>query len=353
MKLDLQSVLEQRKQSPKIKTDHILPVPWINYRDTYDKAFADISPTKVDYLAIAAGNSFSSTVIEKNLLGDDAVYYDFTGPGRKVILTLYHQWYHFLLDTLVYIYQAWKDDPSTHFILIKDLNQGKYFTEHLIPFLDKFLEHFNITNVSFIEREVFNKRPILKINNYYYKKLDFGSDVYWLCNQFISEMYPYDDIEPFRKVYISRRKNYVKPTDEEGFVTEGFDTSRVGDEKAVEDYFIKYGWEIMYAEDFDTVESQIKYMREAKYLMGASSAGLINACFMKPGTNVVELLTTIAMWQDGGRPTDQRAEFHVLYTVMCWSLSLFHASIPNVKNELALFEFIESNEHAKELVQNT
>jgi capsular polysaccharide biosynthesis protein len=166
-------------------------------------------------------------------------------------------------------------------------------------------------------------------------------------------MYPCDDAEPFRKVYISRRKNYVKPTNEEGFVEEGFDTSRVGNEEAVEEYLKKYNWEIMYAEDFESVEDQVKYLRETKYLMGASSAGLINACFMKPGTNVIELLTTIAMWQAGGKLTEQRAEFHVLYTVMCWSLSIFHASIPNIKNEAALFEFIERNKHAKELVQNT
>lgn len=353
MKLELQSVLEQQKRNNRIKTDNILPVPWIDYKDTYNKAFAEIDPNKVDYLMVSAGNSFSSKVIDKNLIDNESEIYDFVGSDRKVVLTLYHQWYHFLLDTLVYVYQAWLDNSDTKFIFVKDIKQMDYFEEKLMPFLYKFLQHFNITNYHFLEREVFEKRPILKINNYYYKKLDFGSDIYWMCNKFIKEMYPYDDADPFRKVYISRRKNYVKPTTEEGFVAEGFDTSRVGDEQKVEEYLKKYNWEIMYAEDFDSIEDQIKYLREAKYLMGASSAGLINACFMKPGTNVVELLTTIAMWQDGGKLTQQRAEFHVLYTVMCWSLSLFHASIPNVKNEEALFEFIESNRHAKELVQNT
>jgi hypothetical protein len=350
MKLELQSVLEQRRQNNKLKTDNILPVPWVEFKDTYEKAFAEIDPYKTDYLAISAGNSFSSKVKGQNELDDQSVIYDFAGPGKKVVLTLYHQWYHFLLDTLVYVYQAWKYDKDIKFIFIEDLKHSQYFEEKLMPFLLKFLNHFNITNYSFIKREAFQKNPVLLINNYYYEKLEFGSDIYWMCNEFIKDMYPDDDAEPFRKVYISRRKNYVKRSDDQGFVQqEGFDVSRVGNEEAVEDYFKKYNWEIMYPEDFDSIDDQVKYLRETKYLMGASSAGLINACFMKPGTNLVELLTTIHMLKAG----EHQTQFHVLYTVMCWSLSIFHASIPNIKNELALFEFIESNKHAKELIQNT
>ena len=83
MKLELQSVLEQRRQNNKLKTDNILPVPWVEFKDTYEKAFAEIDPYKTDYLAISAGNSFSSKVC----LSEENIFF----LSFKVFKNIYQQ----------------------------------------------------------------------------------------------------------------------------------------------------------------------------------------------------------------------------------------------------------------------
>lgn len=354
MKQELQNVLVQRKRSNRLKTDNMLPVPWVEYTDTYNKAFETINPDQIINLRISPGNIFDSKDVTSDMHREayqNANIFEYPGDNRKVILNLYHQWYHLILDTMVYVYQAWLDDPKTQFVFVEDLNHSDYWKNHLFPFFLKFLDHLGITDFDVIPRESASKIGIIKTKNAYYKKLAFGTDLYFMCNEYIRSMYPLDDKEPFRKAYISRRKNYVKPQEDDGFVDQKtFDVSRVGNEEKVEEYLKSFGWEIVYPEDFTTIDEQVAYMREVKYLMGASSAGLINACFMKPGGTVIELLTTIEMWDKTGPLNTQ---FHVLYTVMCWALSQLHVSIPNVKNEEALFDFIEKNQYARQIVQNT
>lgn len=88
---------------------------------------------------------------------------------------------------------------------------------------------------------------------------------------------PFKDLRPYRKIYISREKARKR---------------KVGNEKAVVQLLMKYGYEPHCFEDY-CLEKQIKLCAEAKSIVGLHGAGLTNILFMHESSQLLEFRNQI------------------------------------------------------------
>jgi capsular polysaccharide biosynthesis protein len=98
--------------------------------------------------------------------------------------------------------------------------------------------------------------------------------------------------EPTKKIYLSRRaavealiKTFNEPVD----ITK-YPSYRIDDEAELEDFFKSNGYEIVYPEDFNSMEEQISYMQQVKVFVSISGSGFLNQLFMNSDTHVMELM---------------------------------------------------------------
>lgn len=135
---------------------------------------------------------------------------------------------------------------------------------------------------------------------------------------------------PHKKFYISRSK--TRPRESHSFHSSPDrvvqvnsrikDDKRVFNEEHLEELFSDLGFEVVYVEELDTYEDQVKLFSEAKVIAGVTGAGLSNMTFMKPGTTVIEITTPI--WAVG------IVNIHNVYKNMATFLEQFYVSIPAV-----------------------
>lgn len=102
--------------------------------------------------------------------------------------------------------------------------------------------------------------------------------------------------EPFRKVYVSRSKTLHKGTDfttgtdlKDIIYLNRFDDQRCDDEHLLEQYLQQLGFEIVYAEDFKSMEDQIKLFSEVKTLISVTNSGISNMLWTKDGAKIIEI----------------------------------------------------------------
>lgn len=102
------------------------------------------------------------------------------------------------------------------------------------------------------------------------------------------------NIKPFRKVFVSRSMAIGRVFDPEK--TSGlsyYNDQRIQDTLRLDEYFKSLGFEVVFAEDFDSFEDQINYFNEVDVLVGITGSGLTNAVWMQPGTTMVEIVTPL------------------------------------------------------------
>jgi hypothetical protein len=217
---------------------------------------------------------------------------EFLGPNKKVYVRLRREFYHLIFNTLGLILQEYEKDKDSLFIInVEDatmLSDNTY-----IPFMFKILKEKNV-----------NFKLVNVRSNNLYKIEDFWQFPNYpknikQTNNFIEECSKYfSDILPNKKVYVSRKKVYFKDDlflfadkDKSNFAFN--DDIRLDNDKKMEDYFSSLGFEIVYPEDFDSMESQIHFFSEVKTIASVSGSGLVNCLFMPNGGKVIELSAPI------------------------------------------------------------
>lgn len=102
--------------------------------------------------------------------------------------------------------------------------------------------------------------------------------------------------KPFRKVYISRSKtlhqsiDFTTGTDLKDIIyLNRFDDQRCDNEIILERYLYDLGFEIVYAEDFKDMESQVKFFSEARTIVSVTNSGISNMIWTKDNAKIIEI----------------------------------------------------------------
>jgi hypothetical protein len=291
-----------------------------------------------------SGTYYSPPVIDIVKESTDYPIYD--SEENKCVVILSDRYYHTFMQSLGIILQEFKKNNKIHFFILNGAPPENMMQKHILFFI-KVLKENNVkyTIVDLLEYKTKNQKLLIKDFYYYsYPQLtdSFVTDLYN-----VSAQYHFDG-KPFRKVYCSRRKTNYKTgkwitgdRDPETLKIKD-DSSRVSNELALESYLESNGFEIVYPEDFESFEDQIKYFSSVKTLISPTGAGLINMCFMKDGCQVVEL--TIPMMVQG------ESTIHQHYAPIAWAKRLVYFSIPSMRSSEDVLKIMESNDIINALI---
>lgn len=219
---------------------------------------------------------------------------EFISEEKKMFLKVAPSHYHCIYDFLGTVFFLYEKDPEILFIL--DVGDGRLVpsAQTTIDFALQIIKENNIKHeiVNFAGKTNFN------INNFYIKTerwTDPGTPNKIL--KYAESHIKNKDIIPFRKVYVSRRiadekkmKSYGKNLSDK--LTRS-SYARIDDEKKLEDFFQKNGFEVVFPENFESFDDQLNYFYETKIAIGLTGGGLTNLMFMQNNGIVVELITTL------------------------------------------------------------
>lgn len=310
----------------------------------------------------AVGVKFSfptlhSAEITKKFKKDEPGLIDLISDQPKVFVSLTESVYHLYHDHFAEFLTQYEITPDAKFII--DITNIKH--------LDPLPEHIKMV-FKFLNKHKVDYRPIdlhsnniLNINNLYYHDIEAESfslnhpskRLYSFAQEYIIDK----DTEATKKVYLSR-KNF-KGRDLSFFIKERLPYSndnRIDDENALEEYFRSIGFEIVVPEDFKTFEEQMQFFYNTKTLVSLTSSGLVNSCFMRPGSTMVELSTPLISFNSlGNGVTDHgssgQEELHHFYHEVSIGMGHNYISIPNTsRSSKSLIDTINKNIYLKNLL---
>jgi hypothetical protein len=283
-------------------------------------------------------------VADRNRAEDDKTMF-FISDEVKVFMTLFNGMYHFWHDTVPAMLYQLEKTPDALFIFdtanIYDPDK-KYIDFFKKLLIEKNVKHRFIHTTSEID---------VVANNFYvqttlYDDTDAGNRVFNLVKPHINNI----DAKPFRKIYISRSFMPPRNYEEEMVDGPGFkNDNRVNDEKKLEAFFEELGFEIVVPETkFELFEDQINYFYEAETVVHLTGGGGTNAMFMRPGSNVIELVTSmvISMGSSKKDPSKNDVEeaLHHFYAAIAFNKQHNYVAIQNNTREVDLIiEKIKTN----------
>lgn len=205
-----------------------------------------------------------------------------------------------------------------------------------------------------VEWQFFNDPPkSFYIRNFYkavnqITKTEDIDNVYDFANSFIENK----NVEPFRKVYVSRR--HIETRDY-SFIMPGltvYKDDRLNDHDVLELFLEKNGFEVIIPEQkFTNFKDQIEYFNQTKLLVSLSSSGISNSLFMQPKTTVVEFMTlypTPSTGPDYENPENKVSGYegiHHLYHAQAYLKNHNYVAIPNqTRMSDDIINKIESND---------
>lgn len=285
-------------------------------------------------------NNFYNMEFKEKFPGAIHGLFDFISPQKKVFIDLTTSLYHLYHDQIGEFLSQYEKTPDAKFLInITDI-------EHMNPlpgYIKFFFKFLNDNEVDYQPIDL-KKNNKININNFYYRNgnseslemNDPSPKIYRMSQKYVKDK----SIEADRKVFLSR-KNF-----------QGRDLSvllggrlpyqndnRIDDELKLQEYFKGLGYEIIVPEDFKTFEDQINYFYGVKTIVSTTSSGFINACFMRPGSTMIELTTPLIAFTSYGdgvfsKKSSAVEEIHHFYHLMASSLGHKYLSISN-RNRLS------------------
>jgi len=288
--------------------------------DNHDIQFLKMNPTLLSHFENNRGETLCS-------------------EREKVFIRLRSEYFHCIMDTLAIVLQEHKKNPDMLFIInFERDNLTSLFDNNYTPFLFDILRkkkiEFRVTNVSETRNYM--------IDNFWFFPMYpvLQSSV----ENILEEIdYLFNKEEPTKNVYLSRRKTPKKPegvlfshTDPSKFLFK--DDQRIEDD-LVRDYFISLGFDVVYPEDFNTMQEQIKYFSTVKTVVSVTGAGMLNLLFMPKGSKVIELVTPITI--------NGTESIHQWYHSLSFAKKHRYTSIPGLRKAKDYIDFIESDQTLK------
>ena len=196
-------------------------------------------------------------------------FLNLVSDNKKVIISAGIGPFHLLFDTIFPIMEIASLDDTIEFIV--DMINIKYINSNFINFIQKSIG--NRLNITFIDSSNFDG---IRTN----KSIIVG-EVLNIPEEYVlnyaKELVTVDSVTR-KKVYVSARKSSIA-------------NIRIKDEEVLEIFFLKNGFEVVYPEDFDTVQDEINFFAQVGTLVSASSSALCWLIFMQSNGNILELQT--------------------------------------------------------------
>lgn len=262
--------------------------------------------------------------------------------------------YNFFYSVLPSIFRLNKNNPGSRFILEPNqviMNDGN---KHFLDMFSKVLAYsgidHEIKDLRTITSVIANRFCLVAPGSVRFTSEDV-SEVSAVCRA-VSNVK--EDLVPNKMAYISRK---MVP-DDRSFVELskpglGIDRDvRIYNEHLLEEFLSERGFDIVSPESFESMEDQIRYFSQVHTIVSATSSGIANAMFMKPGGTVVEFPTTFLMMQmeHGYPPYDSYESLHHLYAALSYVLGHNYVAIPNNTRQAEdIRDKIVSAKHFKEL----
>lgn len=278
---------------------------------------------------------------------EDILTHDFISDDKKIFMSLDISVYHLLHDYLGLILYHHEQYPDATFVF--DISRLMDFWHQdgydMVSFIFKALNDHGI-KVKVLD---INQRTVINANNFYtfetYNET-YRAEAPRRVFEFFKKYIEHPDLEPYRKVYISRKFNTSTVSHQDEMPGwDVFNDNRMDNHEMVEKFFADQGYEIVYAEKFPTFIEQLNFFYSVKTLASITGSGLVNSMFMKPGQNVIELVTPLQLvlfrpgvggLQDGPISKDmvhKRAwleEFHHFYSILSIKKNHTYVGINNM-----------------------
>lgn len=268
----------------------------------------------------------------------------FSSNEEKVFVRIRSEFFHSFADTFNIVLTHYKKNPDTLFILHLDRGPKMLIDNTFIPFIIKTFKKLNI------KFEVIHVKPknVYKIDNFFYYPLwPLTIELTKNTDDAFSEYY--SDKLPYKKIYLSRKKvldqiplgrNLFGKVEEDKFLFK--DDIRLKNEENIETYMKNIGFEIVYPEDFNSMEDQIKFMSEVRTIAAPTGAGLLNLIFMKPGAKVIEFTAPITINGEEG--------IHTSYHGISFAKFHKYISISSLRDTEQIINIIEQDFKLKEWI---
>lgn len=295
--------------------------------------------------------------MQKKFKKDEPGLIDLVSDQPKVFIPMSTSFYHLYYDCFSEFLTQYELTPDAKFIIditnIKDADELPEYVKMIFKFLNQ---------------EKVDYRPIdlrvnkmMNVNNLYYRNIEAESPAinhpYEKLHKFAKRYVLNPDIKPDKKVYISRKKNADRDL---SFFIKGRlpyeNDKRIDDEIKLEQYFSSLGFEIVYSEDFKTFEEQMQFFYAVKTCVSLTGSGLTNACFMQPGSTVIEISTPLISFSRVGNGitdpgTDGQEELHHFYSAISTMMNHNYMAISNTtRSSKELIEKIENNKTLKDFL---
>jgi hypothetical protein len=280
----------------------------------------------------------SSIPSDPKLFTEDTLnYLDLRSDKPKLVFLLHSGMFHFWYDSVGFLLRHLEKHPETELVLDYSslkLNKKWYPDGNDISFYNFFLKILNDKKIKYIEVCGRHNRGII-VNNFYYLKTmyrvsDSSNIIYSETRKYVEET----KVKPFRTVYLSRSALSDRSMEQQdiNLGTKFRHDLRIDNEKKLEDFLSSIGVEIVSPENFKDFQEQVSYFDTVKTAISLTSSGLTNAIFMRPGSNVIEIVTPllISTFQDeDSKMWDAEEALHHIYELISFEKRHKHIGITN------------------------
>ncbi len=276
---------------------------------------------------------------------DGPVGASFLEDEQKFFIHLHSSFFHLLLEDIGCILAMMRKYPGRHFILsitkmmMNDASLKSMFDLLIEILIENHVKHSIIMTA--------DHGPI-RINLFYYHPSRFmDKDGVDAIAGVFNKKFNTSSIVADKKVYLSRSRVIEKnpeglfrdqPLDKFSFT----DDIRLYNEELLIDFLSLNGFEIIVPEDFQAFEEQIKFFSSVKTLVSPTGAGLANMVFMKPGSTIIELTTSLI--------ADGREDVHTHYQGLAYATEQTYISLPVMRNSYKAIDIIKKSEGIMKII---
>jgi beta-phosphoglucomutase-like phosphatase (HAD superfamily) len=286
---------------------------------------------------------------------------DLRSNHKIAVITVNFNFFHFIIEQVGQILSLLTLDPDIEEIIF-DI---PFMPNGMFKFIDYFKQAIDEIDLGKgnIKHQAINlsKYDGVVLNNFYVADATIEMHHPPVVHNFFKNYVKDENIKPFRKVYLSRKRMQKREYLENSVSFENISVShdnRIDDHDKIENLFFELGYEIVCSEDFKTFEDQINYFYEVETLIGLTGAGLSNMVFMQSGGTVIELFTPLLI-VNGEQELCE--EFHFFYHIIATAKNHRYISINNSERQTELIkdrihtdtkflEFIKQGNNNKRLI---
>lgn len=235
----------------------------------------------------------------------------FVCDKKKIILPMPPVFFHYILDFLGQILYGIETFGRGAKIIIdiSDININKNGYYGFV---------FRLLDLLKVEYEIISGNEIRYVNINNFVAVNFSNlnvTVPILYKNLSRYAKNRKDRVPHKKVFVSR-KDY---------------NSRIDDEHSLEQTFLNLGFEVVYPENFKSLQEQIDYFYDVKVIAGITGSGLLNSIFMQPCQTVIELVTILEIPSTINRVSFIKGEIHDYYRLISIFKKHKIISVPNLE----------------------